>query len=64
MNECFVRFILGRDEEYFCKFLRRQDDCFVRLLLDYAIGGRYYEDELYQQNVKFLQWEIRARESM
>jgi hypothetical protein len=64
MNECFVRFILGRDEEYFCKFLRRQDDSFARLLLDYAISGRYYGDELYQQNVKFLQWDIRARESM
>jgi hypothetical protein len=64
MNECFVRFILGRDEEYFCRFLRRQDDSFARLLLDYSIGGQYYEDELYQQNVKFLQWEIRARDSI
>lgn len=64
MNECFVRFILGRDEEYFCRFLRRQDDAFARLLLDYSIGGHYYEDELYQPNVKFLQWEIRARDSI
>jgi hypothetical protein len=64
MNECFVRFILGRDEEYFYKFIRRQDDSFVQLLLDYSIGGRYYEDELYQRNFGFLKWDVGARDSM
>ncbi|UPX11922.1 uncharacterized protein EKO05_0002506 [Ascochyta rabiei] len=64
MNECFVQYILGRDDEEFCRFLRRQDDGFVRLLLDYAIGGRYYDDDMYRANVKFMQWEVGARESM
>lgn len=64
MNECFVRYILGRDEEEFCRFLRRQDDSFTRLLLDYAIGGRYYDSDMYQTNVKFLQWENGTRESV
>lgn len=64
MNECFVRYILGRDEEEFCRFLRRQSDSFTRLLLDYAIGGRYYDNDMYQANVKFLQWENGTRESL
>jgi hypothetical protein len=64
MNECFVRYVLGQGEEDFCRFLRRQDDSFIRLLLDYAIGGSYYKDELYQGNVKFLQWEVGTRESL
>ncbi|CAO2649687.1 Nn.00g009790.m01.CDS01 [Neocucurbitaria sp. VM-36] len=64
MNEGFVRFILGRDYVEFCQFLRRQDDFFARLLLDYAIGGRCNKDDLYEQNVKFLIWDVAARESM
>lgn len=64
LNECFVQFLLGRDDVEFCQFLRRQDDCFARLLLDYAIGGRYYEQDIYQQNVKFLLWEVGVRESV
>lgn len=64
MNATFVQYILGRDEEQFCRFLRRQDDDFARLLLDYAIGGRFYDDEFYQANVKFLRWEVGTRESV
>ncbi|KAH6639564.1 PRTase ComF-like protein [Boeremia exigua] len=64
MNACFVQYVLGRDDEEFCRLLRRQDDGFARLLLDYAIGGRYYDNELYQANVKFLQWEVGTRESL
>lgn len=64
MNASFVQYILGRDDEEFCRFLRRQDDGFARLLLDYAIGGRYYNNGLYQANVKFLQWEVGTRESL
>lgn len=64
MTEAFARFMLGREYGEFCRFLRGQDDCFARLLLDYAIGGGFYEDELYEQNVKFLLWEIDARESV
>ncbi|XPS81572.1 hypothetical protein M3J09_013502 [Ascochyta lentis] len=64
MNECFVQYILGQDDEEFCRFLRRQDDCFTRLLLDYAIGGGYYDNDTYQANVKFMQWEVGTRESM
>ncbi|KAJ4985158.1 hypothetical protein SVAN01_09385 [Stagonosporopsis vannaccii] len=64
MNASFVQYILGRDEEQFCRFLRRQDDEFARLLLDYAIGGRYYDSEFYQANVKFLRWEVGTRESL
>ena len=64
MNECFVQFVLGRDHVEFCQFVRRQGDFSVRLLLDYAIGGKYYEDEVYKQNVKFLLWDVEARESM
>lgn len=64
MNECFVQYILGRDDDEFCSFLRRQDDSFARLLLDYAIGGRYYDNDVYQANVKFLQWEVSTRESL
>lgn len=64
MNASFVQYILGKDDEEFCRFLRRQDDGFARLLLDYAIGGRYYSNELYQANVKFLQWEVGTRESL
>ncbi|KAF2124586.1 hypothetical protein P153DRAFT_326954 [Dothidotthia symphoricarpi CBS 119687] len=64
LNECFVLFVLGRDHGEFCQFMRRQDDGFARLLLDYAIGGQYYEKELYQQNVKFLHWEVGTRESV
>lgn len=64
MTEAFARYVLGRDYSEFCRFLRGQDDYFARLLLDYAIGGGYYEDELYEQNVKFLLWEVDARESV
>ncbi|KAF1352805.1 hypothetical protein EJ07DRAFT_135769 [Lizonia empirigonia] len=64
MNESFVQYILGRDDEEFCSFLRRQDDSFARLLLDYAIGGRYYDNDVYRANVKFLQWEVSTRESL
>jgi hypothetical protein len=64
MNECFVRFALGKDDAEFCQFIRRQDDHFVRLLLDYAITGRYYDDEDHEHNVDFLLWEVEARESM
>lgn len=64
MTEAFARFVLGHEYNDFCRFLRGQDDFFARLLLDYAIGGGYYEDELYEQNVKFLLWEVDARESV
>ncbi|KAJ4368523.1 hypothetical protein N0V86_009428 [Didymella sp. IMI 355093] len=64
MNASFVQYLLGKDDEEFCRFLRRQDDCFARLLLDYAIGGRYYSDELYHANVRFLQWEVGTRDSL
>jgi hypothetical protein len=64
MNECFVQFTLGREYEEFCKFIRRQDDHFVRELLDHAISGHYYNDEDHEHNVKFLLWEIEARESV
>lgn len=64
MNECFVRFMLGRDAEEFCQFIRRQDDCFARLLLDYAINSHYYDDEEHKDNVRFLLWEVQARESV
>jgi hypothetical protein len=64
MNECFVRFVLGRDYVEFCPFIRRQYDHFARLLLDHAISGHYYDDEDHEQNVEFLLWEVEARESM
>lgn len=64
MNANFVQYILGIEEEEFCRFLRRQDDGFARLLLDYAIGGRYHDDELYKANVSFLRWEVGTRESL
>lgn len=64
MTEAFARFVLGQDYHEFCRFLRGQDDFFARKLLDYAIGGKYYEDELYKHNFKFLLWEIDARESI
>lgn len=64
LNECFVQFVLGRDYIEFCQLIRRQDDRFARLLLDYAIGGQYHDDEDYEENVKFLLWEVGARESM
>ncbi|OAL04601.1 hypothetical protein IQ06DRAFT_213117 [Phaeosphaeriaceae sp. SRC1lsM3a] len=64
MTEAFARFVLAREYSEFCRFLRGQDDFFAKLLLDYAIGGGYYEDELYEQNVKFLLWEVDARESV
>ncbi|OAL45886.1 hypothetical protein IQ07DRAFT_591161 [Pyrenochaeta sp. DS3sAY3a] len=64
MNECFVQYVLGREYAQFCSFIRRQDDSFARLLLDYAICGLFYENDLYEQNVKFLLWEVAARESM
>jgi hypothetical protein len=32
--------------------------------VDYAIGGGYYEDELYKHNFDFLLWELEARESI
>jgi hypothetical protein len=64
MTEACARFILGQGYNEFCRFLRGQDDFFARKLLDFAIGGKYHEDELYRQNYKFLQWEIDARESI
>ncbi|KAF2622392.1 hypothetical protein BU25DRAFT_352485 [Macroventuria anomochaeta] len=64
MNACFVQYVLGMDDEEFCRFLRRQYDSFARLLLDYAIRGRYYSNDLYQANVKFLQWEVGTREGL
>jgi hypothetical protein len=64
MNECFVRFALGRVYGEFCRFIRRRDDHFARLLLDHAICGHYYDDEDHEHNVAFLLWEVEARESM
>lgn len=64
MNDVFARYLLARDYTEFCRFLRGQDDSFTRLLLDYVIGGGYYEDELYTQNFKFLLWELDWRESI
>ncbi|KAF2996281.1 hypothetical protein E8E13_005038 [Curvularia kusanoi] len=64
MNANFVQYILGIEEEEFCRFLRRQDDGFARLLLDYAIGGRHHNDDLYKANVDFLRWEVGTRESL
>ncbi|KAJ4363906.1 hypothetical protein N0V83_009358 [Neocucurbitaria cava] len=64
MNEGFVQFVLGRDYVEFCQFVRRQDDFFARLLLDCAIGSGCNNNPLYEQNVKFLIWEVTARESM
>jgi len=64
MNECFVRFVLGREYSEFCPFIRRQDDHFVRLLLDHAINGHYHDDQEHAHNVQFLLWEVEARESM
>ncbi|KAH7406605.1 PRTase ComF-like protein [Phaeosphaeria sp. MPI-PUGE-AT-0046c] len=64
MTEAFARFVLGREYSEFCRLLRGQDDFFARLLLDYAIGGGYHEDELYERNVKFLLWDVDARESV
>jgi hypothetical protein len=64
MNECFVKFIMGRDDVEFCQFIRRQDDHFTRLLLDHAINSHYYDDNEYQDNLRFLLWEVQARESV
>jgi hypothetical protein len=64
MTEAFARYLLGRDYTEFCRFVRVQDDFFARLLVDYAIGGGYYEDELYKHNFDFLLWELEARESI
>ncbi|CBX91228.1 hypothetical protein IAQ61_010581 [Plenodomus lingam] len=64
MNQSFVHYLLGRDYAGFCSFVRRQDDFFARLLLDYAIAGLYYNDEDYRQNFDFLLWEVEARESV
>jgi hypothetical protein len=64
MTEAFARFVLGGEHKEFCRFLRGQDDYFARKLLNYAIVGVYFEDELYKDNVKFLLWEINARESI
>jgi hypothetical protein len=64
MTEACARFVLGQGYNEFCRFLRGQDDFFARKLLDFAIGGKYHEDELYKHNFKFLQWEIDARESI
>ncbi|KAF1916669.1 PRTase ComF-like protein [Ampelomyces quisqualis] len=64
MTEAFARFVLGRDYAEFCRFLRGQDDVLARLLLDYAIGGGYYEEDMYKDNFSFLLWEVDARESV
>lgn len=64
MNESFVQFILGRGYVEFCQFVRRQDDSFIRQLLDYAISGNHYKNEIYEDNFDFLSWEMEARESM
>lgn len=64
MNASFVQYVLSRDDEDFCRFVRRQDDGFTRLLLDYALGGRYHNDNFYQANIKFLHWEVGTRESL
>jgi hypothetical protein len=64
MTEACARYLLGRDYTEFCRFIRVQDDFFARLLVDYAIGGGYHEDELYKHNFKFLLWDVEARESM
>jgi hypothetical protein len=64
MTEAFARFVLGREYTEFCRFLRGQDDFFARLLLDYAIGGGYHEEEMYKENFGFLLWEVDARESV
>jgi hypothetical protein len=64
MTEAFARCVLGREYAEFCRFLRGQDDVLVRKLLDYAIGGGYGGDEMYEQNFRFLVWEVEARESV
>lgn len=64
MNECFVRYLLGQEYAEFSKFVRGQDDQFARVLLEYAIEGLYHDDKDYEHNVKFLLWEVEARESI
>lgn len=64
MNRSFVHYMLGLEFENFCQLLRRQDDSFVSLLMDYTICGGYYDNELYQQNFNFLSWELKVREDM
>lgn len=64
MNECFVKFVLERDNAEFCQFIRRQDDDFARELLDHAINSHYYNDDEHEDNVRFLLWEVQARESV
>ncbi|USP76378.1 uncharacterized protein yc1106_03652 [Curvularia clavata] len=64
MNECFVKFVLERDNIEFCQFIRRQDDNFARVLLDHAINSHYYNDDEHEDNVKFLLWDVQARESV
>lgn len=64
LNECFVQWVLGREYAEFCQFVRRQDDGFVRKLLEYAICGGFYSEGEFEGNVAFLRWEIEARESV
>jgi hypothetical protein len=59
----FVRFVLGRDYTDSSRYLRGQENSLARLL-DYAFGGDYYQEEVYEQNFKFLLWELRTRVSM
>ncbi|PSN65227.1 hypothetical protein BS50DRAFT_53674 [Corynespora cassiicola Philippines] len=62
MSSTCVEFVLLLGHVEFCQFIRRQDDGFVQLLLDYAIGGYYHADPRCLENFKFLLWEAKARE--
>ena len=64
MNESFVHFVVASEHAEFSRLIRRQDDGFVRLLLEYAIIKGYYKEKMYQDNFKFLMWEAETREQI
>ncbi|KAF2262428.1 hypothetical protein CC78DRAFT_534765 [Lojkania enalia] len=63
MNCCFVKFILKYAYVDFCRFMRMQEDGFAQILLDYALGSQYYSLSEYEENCRFLRWDVGVREA-
>jgi hypothetical protein len=64
MNETIARYVLGFEYIEFCRFLRAQQDSFVKALRDYVVDGALCGDELFKSNLTFLLWECSSRESI
>jgi len=54
INTRIVKYILNYNFECFCIFIENQDNSFVNLLYDMALGNGYHTIEAYAKNLNFI----------